>query len=216
MSSMVRLAWYALPTMTGHANYLVGAPLGTQCLAVPSDNRAQTPDRWLESACQSFYDPVLDTVPTLGDIITIAQDAYQWTSTGWIPVSITHAQATSLTAGRPLAYGISPLAPRGAYTQADHQAIGQRFARWIWDQGLFPVLPHLYLPQFLDDTLAAERTVGLQLGQTWLIQSTLVLQLDVPCSSGMAAERQLAKRYGRPIEVVPWDALEEDSPYVLE
>jgi len=74
-------------------------------------------------------------------------------------------------------------------------------------------LPHLYLPQFLEDALPAERTIALHLGQTWLLQSTIVLQLDVPCSSGMAAERQLAVRYGRSVEVVPWDALGHDEPY---
>ncbi len=86
-----------------------------------------------KQACPHFRDSVLDAVPIAGDILAIGPHAYRCDSTGWTAVSIEHAHTTSLTAGRPLAYGISPLAPRGPYTLADHQAIAQHFARWIWD-----------------------------------------------------------------------------------
>ena len=213
---IVRIAWYARPTALGDPRYLVGPSLGAQYLAVPP-NWEDTPEAWLETTRPQFRDSVLEATPVPGDILTIGPYAYRIDATGWTRIVVLeHSQTTSLTAGRPLAYGISPLAPRGAYTLADHQAIAQRFAQWIWNQGLFPVLPHLYLPHFLDDTREGERNVALHIGQTWLIQSALVLQLDVPCSHGMAAERALAQRYGRPVEVVPWAALDFDSPYFLD
>jgi len=211
---IMRIAWYAHPTLTKASTYCVAPALGAQCVAIPPD-WSHHPDVWLEQARPHFQDAVLEAIPIPGDLLAIGPHAYQWDGDGWTAVPMEHLYGTSLTAGRPLAYGISPLAPRGPYTLADHQAIAQQFARWIWAQGLFPVLPHLYFPHFLDDSVDTERTLALHVGQCWLLQSSVVLQLDVPCSSGMAAERQWAERYHRSIEVVPWEALDLADPYRL-
>ena len=110
---IVRIAWYARPTALGDPRYLVGPSLGAQYLAVPP-NWEDTPEAWLETTRPQFRDEVLDITPVLGDILTIGPYAYRIDATGWTHVAAPeHALTTSLTAGRPLAYGISPLAPRG-------------------------------------------------------------------------------------------------------
>jgi len=207
---ILRIAWYSHPTLIAPLTFLVGAPRDTRMVSHP----IQSIDL-LELALCVLKDPDGNTVPEIGDLFTLADQAYRYDRTGWTPVTLHHLHTTPLTSGRPLAYGISPLAPRGSYSLTDHQAIARTFARWIWTQGLLPVLLHLYLPSFLDDTSETERTLALRLGHTWLVQSAILLRLDFPPSAGMAAELALAHRYQRPVELVPWEALGLAGPYDL-
>lgn len=89
---------------------------------------------------------------------------------------------------RPRIYGCSPYAARAPFTVADHVRWAQALARYLLDAGAFPVLPHLYLTQFLEDTLPDERDTGLALGLELLDSTQGLAVLHVPLSAGMAQE----------------------------
>ena len=142
----------------------------------------------------------------VGDCVRWRDTTYVCQSTQWVPVII-HDDPP---AHRPLAYGMSPLAPRGAYSQAAHETIAEALADWIWHQGFLPVLPHLYLSRFLDDARPEQRTAGIAVGQAWLSQCPTVFQLAVPPSPGMQAEHTWALQHYRDVMSVPWHALDRE------
>lgn len=146
----------------------------------------------LSSVVQSLGDPTPDAE-------ALAATAYRILTADYLPTG---------PGERPRVYGISPLAPRDGYTLTDHQVIARRFARFLWTTGGFPVLPHLYLPQFLDDQHPTERTEALALGLAWLARCDRVAVLDLPPSSGMAGEIREAERLQMPIQRVPWEGLD--------
>ncbi len=89
---------------------------------------------------------------------------------------------------RPRIYGCSPYAARPPYTVADHIRWAQALARYLLEAGAFPVVPHLFLTQFLDDTVPEERETGLALGLELLESTQSMAVLHVPLSAGMAQE----------------------------
>jgi hypothetical protein len=96
--------------------------------------------------------------------------------------------ATIPVARRLWAYVCSPFAAPTAAQQQQHRIWAQQLARLAWSHGFWPIVPHLYAPQFLDDTDPAERTLGLAWGVQQLAQCSLVYVLAVPPSPGMQAE----------------------------
>jgi hypothetical protein len=102
---------------------------------------------------------------------------------GWLGLAETPPMAT-----RPRAYICSPFAADTPAQQARHLAWARALARLAWDHGFWPVAPHLYAPQFLDDTDPAERAQGLAWGLAQLRDCAVVYVLDVSPSPGMRQE----------------------------
>lgn len=67
--------------------------------------------------------------------------------------------------------------------------------------GYAPYVPHLYLPDCLEDDIPKEREMGLTIGQKFLKECDEVWQWGTEISEGMAAELELARELGIPIRV---------------
>ena len=114
------------------------------------------------------------------------------------------------SAGRPVAYVCSPYAPRDGETVGQHVLWARALARLAWDDGYWPVAPHLYLTQLLSDSNPAERQQGLQIGLD-LVRKAAVLYaypLDNP-SAGMMRELTLAHGCDIPVRPVLYADLAE-------
>lgn len=106
---------------------------------------------------------------------------------------------------RPWWYICSPYAPRPLLgeTMAQHVRWAQWLARWAYDQGAWPIAPHLYAPQFLDDSMPTERACGVAWGLTLLTRCTcVVVPQGIVASPGMIAELALAREYDLPVMAV--------------
>lgn len=103
----------------------------------------------------------------------------------WLGSPIPHQDADP-----PWAYICSPFSAPTAARQAQHVTWARAMARLAWQHGFWPVAPHLYAPQFLDDADPAERTQGLAWGFAQLALCPIVYVLDVEPSAGMRAELQ--------------------------
>ena len=68
-------------------------------------------------------------------------------------------------------------------------------------RGFLPVAPHLYFPQFLNDDVAAERNLGLDMGKALLRQCTQLWIISPRISGGMSAEIKEAQKCGIPVLV---------------
>jgi len=98
------------------------------------------------------------------------------------------------------AYGCSPYAAPTPEGIAQHVDIARQLARAIWEDGYWPVLPHLYAPLWLDDTVPAEREAGLQWGLDLLMRCRIFyVYAGGEPSRGMQAELQVATDRGIPI-----------------
>lgn len=67
--------------------------------------------------------------------------------------------------------------------------------------GFLHVTPHLYFPQFLNDDVAAERNLDLDMGKTLLRQCTQLWNISPRISSGISAEIKEAQKCGIPLLV---------------
>jgi hypothetical protein len=107
---------------------------------------------------------------------------------------------------RPVAYVCSPYAPRPGETVAQHTLWAQAVARLAYDEGFWPVAPHLYAPQWLDDADPAERADGLRWGLAQLRGAAVVYVFtpDGRPSPGMAAELDQAAADGLPLRLVTY------------
>ena len=74
------------------------------------------------------------------------------------------------------------------------------YCRFAFDKGLVPVAPHIYYPQFLDDSDKAERAAGLKYGLEQLWQCREVWVFGSRISEGMRAEIELAKDLKIPVK----------------
>lgn len=97
---------------------------------------------------------------------------------------------------------------RGDYEKNIQKA--QNYCREAVHMGVIPIAPHVYLTQFLDDTVPEERTTGLNIGLELLkgCAEVWVYGIQNP-SEGMAAEIKLAKEIGIPVR----DAVEVYQTY---
>lgn len=102
---------------------------------------------------------------------------------GWLGLS-----ASAAGPDRPQAYICSPFAASTPDEPARPILLARALARLAWDHGFWPVAPHLYAPQFLDDTDPAERAHGLAWGLAQLAHCPVIYVLDTPPSAGMREE----------------------------
>lgn len=87
---------------------------------------------------------------------------------------------------------------RGDYENNIQRA--KEFSRAAVMQGSIPITPHIYLTQFMDDTIPAERELGLTIGRELVLMCDELWAFGIDCpTSGMAAEIALARERGIPV-----------------
>lgn len=87
---------------------------------------------------------------------------------------------------------------RGDYENNIQRA--KEFSRAAVECGCIPVTPHIYLTQFMDDTIPAERELGLSVGRELVLMCDELWAFGLDCpTAGMAAEIELARERGIPV-----------------
>lgn len=99
---------------------------------------------------------------------------------------------------------------RGSTLERDHNVWRARmYALVAVTEGYLPIAPHLYFPQFLDDSKEDERALGIELGKKLMEECD---EVWVEClqnpSEGMQEEIKLALALGK---VIKWAELELDE-----
>jgi hypothetical protein len=77
-------------------------------------------------------------------------------------------------------------------------SVARAAARIVIDAGYVPIVPHLYIPQILDDDVPAERDLGLSLALSLLSRCDEMWCFGEP-SAGMRMEIEEAERLDLPI-----------------
>lgn len=75
----------------------------------------------------------------------------------------------------------------------------QKYARFAYEKGCLPVVPHLYFPQFLKESDVQERMAGIQFGLSLLKECREVWVFGEIMSEGMCMEIAEADHAGIPI-----------------
>ena len=87
---------------------------------------------------------------------------------------------------------------RGDYENNIQRA--KEFSRAAVERGCIPVTPHIYLTQFMDDTVPAEHELGLSIGRELVLMCDELWAFGLDCpTAGMAAEIELARERGIPV-----------------
>lgn len=87
---------------------------------------------------------------------------------------------------------------RGDYENNIQRA--KEYSRAAVEKGVIPVTPHIYLTQFMDDTIPAERELGLSIGRDLVLMCDELWAFGLDCpTAGMAAEIELARERGIPV-----------------
>ena len=87
---------------------------------------------------------------------------------------------------------------RGDYENNIQRA--KEFSRAAVERGCIPITPHIYLTQFMDDTVPAERELGLSIGRELVLMCDELWAFGLCCpTAGMAAEIELARERGIPV-----------------
>lgn len=105
---------------------------------------------------------------------------------------------------RPLVYVCSPLS--GDVVRNAESA--RRYCRFAVDSGYIPLAPHLYFPQFMDDSNRAERDLALFMDIVLLSKCVELWVFGDRVSKGMSIEIEKAKRKGQPIRWFTTDCKE--------
>ena len=96
---------------------------------------------------------------------------------------------------RPLVYICSPYA--GDVERNVNMA--RVYSRFAVRNACIPVAPHLLFPQFMDDTVPAERSIALFMGMVLLCKCEQVWVFGNTVSAGMATEIEKAQKKQIPI-----------------
>ena len=91
---------------------------------------------------------------------------------------------------RPLVYICSPYSG----DIETNTLAARRYSRFAADRGYIPIAPHLLFTQFLDDSLPAERELGLFFGNVLMSKCAEVWVFGTYISCGMEAEIDRARR----------------------
>lgn len=91
---------------------------------------------------------------------------------------------------RPLVYICSPFAK----DEERNMEKARRYSRFAVRQACIPVTPHLLFPQFMDDSIPAERSISLFMGMVLLGKCEQVWVFGSTISAGMAAEIEKAEK----------------------
>ena len=134
------------------------------------------------------------------------------------PALLATVEAAEKRSASLLVYVASPLAsyPGSGFDLNIEKA--KRYARSVADLGCFPLAPHLLLTRFLDDTIPAERELGLQLGLEALAKADVLWAFGEYLSGGMREEIRRAAAMAIPMrwfkDCVP-DMSERDDTDLL-
>ncbi|WP_455617010.1 DUF7768 domain-containing protein [Eisenbergiella sp.] len=91
--------------------------------------------------------------------------------------------------------------------------------RYAMAQGVTPVAPHLLYPQLLDDSVLAERDIGIQMGLRLLVVCDELWLCGSRISQGMREELMVAGQLGIPVRRItdiPLEAQEETLSNLIE
>lgn len=77
--------------------------------------------------------------------------------------------------------------------------LARQYARFVYDKGFLPVVPHLYFPQFLEEQKEQERLDGMEFGLSLMLQCREVWVFGEQMSEGMCREISCAVRHGIPV-----------------
>lgn len=104
-------------------------------------------------------------------------------------------EAKKLRAFRPIVYICSPLS--GDFE--NNQANARRYCRHAVDSGCIPIAPHLFFPQFMDDSSEKECNLALFMDTVLLTKCAELWVFGDRVSHGMSIEIEKAKRKGKVI-----------------
>ena len=76
----------------------------------------------------------------------------------------------------------------------------KQYARFVSKQTAVPIVPHLFLTQFLNDEIGEEREMGLALGLQMLKRCHELWVFGEKITEGMAKEIEFAEKRGIPIK----------------
>lgn len=96
---------------------------------------------------------------------------------------------------RPLVYICSPLSG----DVEGNQIKARRYCRFAVARNYIPIAPHLFFPQFMDDTDSRERDLALFMDLVLLAKCAELWVFGDQISSGMAIEIEKAKQKGQTI-----------------
>ena len=95
----------------------------------------------------------------------------------------------------------SPFAPANGRTIEVHVTYAYAAMGDALRRGESPLAFHLLLTQVLDDTDPRQRSLGIEAAQLWYRSAqAVVMYMDFGESRGMAKGRELAERFGVPVE----------------
>ena len=104
-------------------------------------------------------------------------------------------EAKAARAYRPIVYICSPLS--GAVESNQLKARG--YCRYAVDTGYIPIAPHLYFPQFMNDTNHQERNLAMFMDIVLMSKCSELWVFGDTISRGMSIEIEKAKRKKMPI-----------------
>lgn len=96
---------------------------------------------------------------------------------------------------RPLVYICSPFAG----DVENNVNMARVYSRFAVRNACIPLAPHLLFPQFMDDSVPAERSIALFMGMVLLGKCEQIWVFGNTISKGMAAEIEKAKKKNMPI-----------------
>ena len=80
----------------------------------------------------------------------------------------------------------------------------KEYCRWATVEcGVIPIAPHLFFPQFLDDSVEAERELGINIGLGLLKECSELWYFGDSITEGMKKEIDMANQFGIPARHVP-------------
>lgn len=107
---------------------------------------------------------------------------------------------------RPLVYICSPFAG----DVENNANMARVYSRFAVRNACIPIAPHLLFPQFLDDSIPAERAIGMFMGMVLLGKCEQLWVFGSRVSAGMAAEIEKAEKKKMPVRYFT-EELEEVS-----
>ena len=107
---------------------------------------------------------------------------------------------------RPLVYICSPFAG----DVENNVNMARVYSRFAVRNACIPIAPHLLFPQFVDDSIPAERAIGMFMGMVLLGKCDQLWVFGSRVSAGMAAEIEKAEKKKMPVRYFT-EELEEVS-----
>lgn len=108
----------------------------------------------------------------------------------------------------PIAYISSPF-KGDTYTNTEK---GRKYSRIAYEHGYTPIAPHLLFPQFMDDSVPAERIDMQRINEVLIRKSYIMFVCGDIITDDMKNEMIYARKIG--LTVVPLDGIRQVSKYL--